>query len=638
MSKGIIRLTEDEFHRVLGESVKILLKESLLIESQESKSIAQAKRLVIDRLGYDESEADEFVRVKLRSDLPVLRTPQGGKFILGVTRMFLDGELRSAQDITSLNATLKLVASDAHINEYDRNLNGMSCRDLISKFSKAMTNNLERDKDDISKLSFKGASNYNVVRIDSFEDASNYGRYVSWCVTHDEGMFDSYTSNGVNQFYFCLRNGFKGVKEVPGKGCPLDDYGLSMIAVSVTENGMLNTCTCRWNHDNGGNDNIMDTKEISEVIGARFYDVFKPNNKFKEAVNNAIARVRNGESPKDVFGYVGDFIEGFTIVRLNGRQNFIDKNGNFLSDQWFDGAYDFREGFARVRLNDKWNFVDRNGNFLSDRWLESVNDFSEGFAAVRLNGKWNFIGGNGRLISKQWFDGTDDFREGFARVLLNGKYNFIDRNGSLLSDQGFDYSVNFNDGFARVELNGKLNYIDRNGNFLSDRWFDDTCGFSEGFARVELNGEMNFIDRNGDFLSDQWFDYADDFSEGFASVGLNGEWNFIDRNGRFLSQQWFDYAYDFSEGFGIVRLNRRRNFIDKNGNFLSDQWFDGACGFREGFARVGLNGKWNFVDKNGNLLSDRWFDWVGDFREGFASVILNGKSYIINTSGEITVF
>ena len=127
----------------INETQYNVLKRTLLTESQESKSISAAKKLLQQRLGYDEKQADDFVRVKLRNDLPVLRTPEGGKFILGVTRMFLDGELRTANDINSLNSTLKLVASEAHINEYDRNLNGISSQDLISKFAKAMSYNMD---------------------------------------------------------------------------------------------------------------------------------------------------------------------------------------------------------------------------------------------------------------------------------------------------------------------------------------------------------------------------------------------------------------------------------------------------------------------------------------------------------------
>ena len=35
----------------------------------------------------------------------------------------------------------------------------------------------------------------------------------------------------------------------------------------------------------------------------------------------------------------------------------LDKEGNYLSEQWFDWAYDFREGYAVVQLKGKYNFI-----------------------------------------------------------------------------------------------------------------------------------------------------------------------------------------------------------------------------------------------------------------------------------------
>ena len=507
----------------------------LIIESQESKSIAAAKKLVMQRLNYNEQEADEFIRIKLRNDIPMLRTPQGGKFILGVTRMFCDGELRTANDIGNLNSTLKLVASDAHINEYDRNLNGMSCQELVQRFSKAMSDNLEAEKAEIGQMVFNTPSDYEIVRIDSFEQAEEYGDYVSWCVTHDENMFDSYTSDGINQFYFCLRNGFENVEEVPSEGCPLDEYGLSMIAVSVNENGMLNTCTCRWNHDNGGDDSIMNAKEVSQVIGMNFFDVFKPNNKWKDLLTNAIQRLGNGEDPRTIF----------------------------------DSVDYFREGFARVNLNDKYNFINQEGRFLSDQWFDYVGDFYGGFAMVKLNNKHNYITQECKFLSNQWFDYGDEFREGFARVQLNGKWNFINQECKFLSNQWFEFDdvYNFNEGFAAVELNDKWNFINQKGKLLSGQWFDDAGNFYGGFAMVKLNNKYNYITQECKFLSDQWFDYADYFfSEGFGRVKLNGKWNYINQEGRFLSDQWFDYVGDFKEGFGRVKLNGNVYKLDTSGN------------------------------------------------------------------------
>ena len=132
-------------NQIISETIHKHLR-NILTESQESKSIDAAKKLYMQRTGCSREEADEFVRITLRNDLPILRKPNAAKFILGVTRMFLDRQITDASTISQLNTTLEYVSSDAHINEYDRNLNGMSAQDLIQRFAKAVSDDFEKNK------------------------------------------------------------------------------------------------------------------------------------------------------------------------------------------------------------------------------------------------------------------------------------------------------------------------------------------------------------------------------------------------------------------------------------------------------------------------------------------------------------
>ena len=45
-------------NKIISESIH-----NLLVESQESKSQSEAIKLVMNKLGYDKEQADEFVRV-----------------------------------------------------------------------------------------------------------------------------------------------------------------------------------------------------------------------------------------------------------------------------------------------------------------------------------------------------------------------------------------------------------------------------------------------------------------------------------------------------------------------------------------------------------------------------------------------
>ena len=550
---------------------KVNNRRDSLNESQESKSIDAAKRLFMQRTGKSPEEADKFVRVDLRNDLPVLRDKNGGKFILGVTRMFLDRQLTDASTILNLNRTLKLL-TQGHFNEYDRNLNGMSAQDIINRFSTAMKQMDDSEREELAGMKFTVNNDYQIVRIDDFEQSSQYGQYTSWCVTHDEDMLDSYTSDGIGQFYFCLRDGFENEPKQPGENCPLDSYGLSMVAVSVDENGRLNTCTCRWNHDNGGNDNIMDTKQISQLIGRNFFDVFKPNGMWRGIVDDAMNRLRNGESPEDVFDSCGDFSDGLAVVELNGKYNWLRAdNGQLLSGQWFEYCNDFSEGMAVVGLKEKYNWLRAdNGQLFGDRWYDDCGDFSEGMAIVYLNDKYNWVrADNGQLFGDQWFDYCGNFHEGLAWVGLKEKYNWLRAdNGQLFGSQWFDYCSYFSEGMAAIKLNNKYNWVRAdNGQFFSDQWFDYCSDFHEGMAAIKLNNKYNWVRAdNGQFFSDQWFDSCGYFNEGFAVVGLKEKYNWVRAdNGQFFSDQWFDLCGGFNNGLASVELNDTYYKIRRDG-------------------------------------------------------------------------
>ena len=176
----------------------------------ESKSQSEAIKLVMNKWGWDHTKADNFVRIDLRNDITPLRDKQIGKFTLGVARMYLNNEITDARSISDVNATLKLLS--AHLNEYDRNLNGLSAEELISKFKKSRENNVKKEKQEINGIKFD-KSDYEIVRIDSFNDARKYYKYTNpssrWCLTYMDDMYDSYTCDGINQIYFCLKHGLR---------------------------------------------------------------------------------------------------------------------------------------------------------------------------------------------------------------------------------------------------------------------------------------------------------------------------------------------------------------------------------------------------------------------------------------------
>ena len=442
----------------------------LLLEN-EGTNMKRARKY-LESKGYSPEQRQQILD-SIRTDIYNSRLQQC-KFLLGVTRLYMEGQLNNGNAIANLNKVLKYVASDAHVNEYDFNLNGENLDTLVQRFAGVAKDDLQQSMAASNARQLTVNNNYIIVPIDNPKEAYKYRKYTSWCVTHDKNMYNSYTNNGSGRFYFCLRKGFENEPKVEGDGCPLDSYGLSMIAVSVTMEGEVNTITCRWNHDNGGNDNIMTIEQLEDVIGRNFYQTFKPYTHEELHAKGVILfdevqdLLDSGKNPEKIFNVCGFFHEGFASVKLNNKYNFINRESKLLSSQWFDECNDFKEGFASVKLNNKWNFINVEGKLLSSQWFDWCNDFHEGFASVKLNNKYNFINGEGRLLLSQWFDWCNDFHEGFAAVYLNNKWNFINVEGKLLSSQWFDGCNDFHKGFAVVVLNDNFFNIDRDGRLYDE--------------------------------------------------------------------------------------------------------------------------------------------------------------------------
>ena len=444
--------------------------------SQETASIKEAAQLVIDRVGYSKEQADRFIRIDIRASFPVLRSKQGGKFILGVTRMFLDDQFYDTSTISSLNQTLKYIATPAHYNEYDRDLNGLSAQQLIDRFKQARTDDLEKDKAELGTTQYTENPEYKIVRIDSVEQAKQYGRYNDWCLAqaYGEDNYDQYTSDGLNQMYFILRDGFENEPRIKGENAPYDSYGLSMMTVIVDPEGMMTQSTTRWNHENNSSDSAFSPKQISDIIGRNFYEVFKPNTKFKDALADALEKLKMGAQVKDVFTYADSLEDGTYLVGLLGKFNILTPQKTFKFQKWFDDIWCFNEGLARVELNEKYSFINTKGELIGDGnlWLDHANLFHEGFSSVNLNGKWSFINTKGELIGNGnlWLDSVVRFKEGFARVELNHKYSFINTKGELIGDGNAWYAhvSDFVDGTSLVNSNKKWYIINTLGETLRD--------------------------------------------------------------------------------------------------------------------------------------------------------------------------
>ena len=84
----------------------------LLLEN-EGTNMKRARKY-LESKGYSPEQRQQILD-SIRTDIPNSRLQQC-KFLLGVTRLYMEGQLNNGNAIANLNKTLKYIASDAHVN------------------------------------------------------------------------------------------------------------------------------------------------------------------------------------------------------------------------------------------------------------------------------------------------------------------------------------------------------------------------------------------------------------------------------------------------------------------------------------------------------------------------------------------
>lgn len=462
-----------------------------LNENKESKNLSKARHY-LESNGYTQEKANQLINV-IRSDIPASRMFEC-KFMLGICRMYINGEIDQI-NIQEANKTIKLLGN-GHIDEYDNNLNGEHLETLINRFKGVAALELDQSKQESNNKVFTKNENYTIVRIPDFETASKYQNYTSWCITHDEKMYNSYTANGSGLFYFCLINGFENIEQKKGDNCPLDEYGLSMLAISVDVHGDLNTCTCRWNHDNGGNESVLNKNQIEDLLGVNFYQTFKPYTK-EELKEKGII------TPEDVEKILADptlfkkNIKNKTIKIYKDYFDKIDNSDNHLYpieivkypadlfNRSNETEKNIKYAFIKITSVGYMNLIDLSNNkLLLKQWgITSKSGFHNMecnyYIDIKINNKWNFINYKGDFLLK---DGVDEFR-------YLGEYLKIRQPRYYCSDGNKIY-------FAVCLLNNKVNVICDDGTYLFDEWFDGFISLKKLVNLENSNVLKDFYDRS----------------------------------------------------------------------------------------------------------------------------------------------
>lgn len=117
---------------------------------------------------------------------------------------------------------------------------------------------------------------------------------------------------------------------------------------------------------------------VKECIKRDFLRVDKESYRRVRSKKSGLMNIINESTGKPLlktwYRWVGRIVEGAAIVKNDyGKYNYIDKDGDLVSPDWFDDVYNFKNGVGDVvkymGQTQYYNQIDKNGT-LQDDWKE----------------------------------------------------------------------------------------------------------------------------------------------------------------------------------------------------------------------------------------------------------------------------
>lgn len=321
-------------------------------------------------------------------------------------------------------------------------------QNYIGKFSSNKTRDMYKVEGKTYPGDFIGQFNdYKIFRINEFKEASCYSGYCGWCVTKQLNTYKEYTKNN-NTFYFALKNGYEVVLPISNDKTPLDEYGLSMLAIRVHSDG-TNDITTRWNHQQpnanvlsnqfGYLNNLFGTKDCRTLFVEK--NQVDESNEFNKHLNVAMLRFKLGVDHQYIFNKISKMVNGYVKIKLLNRENVLNvKTGGIISEHWYDAIYNVYviddEVRAFVKQKNGYNIINENGKLVNDFWFNDYlipenKDFFFIFI-VDTQRHCNTMDYNGNLLNDEWFDYIVEHRTPISRVKKEGETKYLDKNGKII--------------------------------------------------------------------------------------------------------------------------------------------------------------------------------------------------------------
>jgi hypothetical protein len=265
-----------------------------------------------------------------------LMTNSDVKYLPVVARLAYSDEVKfditysNGEQIDILRRIVNVFKKDEQFFQQVKNDPNITFTDIYNQLKDTFDQQDKEDADAANSVSGNG-NGYTIVEVPDYKTAHYYGNYSCsksrLCYTQSESTWNSYTKNGENKVYVCLKDGWQNIPEVATEGNPYDTYGVSMIFVFIGPMGNITTSNCRWNHHtvgqyDGGVDHAFTKATLAQTIGIPFDKAFNVKPLSEQRLIQMIEQ--DGNNLRDIA--IGDFAIPEGAQRI-GKDVFSDCTG-----------------------------------------------------------------------------------------------------------------------------------------------------------------------------------------------------------------------------------------------------------------------------------------------------------------------
>ena len=293
----------------------------------------------------------------------------------------------------------------------------------------------------------------------------------------------------------------------------------------------------------------------------------------------------------------------------------------------FETVNDFtKEGLCSVCTKDMWKYINRSGNFVTDDLYYEASDYSEGYAIITdAAGKHSYIDVNGEILAFEFYERCLPMKNGCA-FAVDGKniykFNSMMKKEKVISceeygiDDDSSYFYRLNDDTLCLEdenltfiLNNDLECIHKGINISYIEKEDDP-----EFGVIRLSGDdsyYTFTYSDGILIKcPDCFkcDEVDDCREGYITMyhpfpPFKAEAYTVDKNWNMIfdTKDQKRLKTYISEGLFVTSVDDLYGYENAKGEEVIPHIYKFASGFKNGFAIVDkIDGTQAVIDKEGN--------------------------------------